>query len=130
MAYELTALTARAQERDGWFSTTAYEQIKVVLRHKFFSLLEGYVPSQEECEALLQAHDESGKTKSGRPVPTSQSGKKRLRAGKHNMAKGALKPEDAAVRLQLELMHWIAGLMAWAIRRYGCRQRWRETQRR
>ncbi|KAF7985190.1 hypothetical protein HWV62_7796 [Athelia sp. TMB] len=84
-------------ERDGWYSTTAYEQIKVVLRHKFFSLLEGYVPSQEECEALLQAHDESGKTKSGRPIPPSQVlAKKRLRAGKHNMAKGALKPEDAA----------------------------------
>ncbi|KZP24581.1 hypothetical protein FIBSPDRAFT_1042044 [Athelia psychrophila] len=91
-------------EREGWYSTDAYEQIKVVLRHKFFSLLEGHIPPQEECEALLQSHIES-KAKSGRPVPPPVVGRKRpSRVGKNNMAKGALRPEDAAAaRLQATL---------------------------
>ena len=79
----------RGKERDGWYSTHAFEQIKTILRHKFFSLLEGHTATEEECIALLTASE--GSTK----LPTTRSQK--LRAGKHNMAKGALRPEDAAV---------------------------------
>lgn len=77
------------QERDGWYSTHAFERIKTVLRHKFFSLLGGHIASREECEALLVPQEGTNKLP---PRPTQ-----RLRFGKHNMAKGALPPEDAAV---------------------------------
>ncbi|KAH9918126.1 RNA polymerase III transcription factor IIIC subunit-domain-containing protein [Fomitopsis serialis] len=77
-------------ERDGWYSTEAFERIKTVLRHKFFSLLGGHVATREECEALLVPQEGTNKLP---PRPTQ-----RLRFGKHNMAKGALPPEDAAVR--------------------------------
>jgi hypothetical protein len=79
------------QERDGWYSAHAFERIKIVLRHKFFSLLEGHIPTDEECEALLIVDPASNKA-----APSVRS--KKLRPGKHNMAKGALRPEDAAVR--------------------------------
>ncbi|KAF8639841.1 hypothetical protein AX17_001096 [Amanita inopinata Kibby_2008] len=83
-------------ERDGWFTTHAYERIKLVLRHKFFSLLEGHVATDDECRGLLAASEGTVK------LPPSRSQK--LRAGKHNMAKGALRPEDAAaVRLRAAL---------------------------
>ncbi|KIM91005.1 hypothetical protein PILCRDRAFT_159710 [Piloderma croceum F 1598] len=75
-------------ERDGWYSAHAFEQIKTVLRHKFFSLLEGHIPTDEECEALLVVDPTSNKATAVRS--------KKLRPGKHNMAKGALRPEDAA----------------------------------
>jgi len=78
------------QERDGWYSAHAFERIKIVLRHKFFSLLEGHIPTDEECKALLVVDPTSNKTTAVRS--------KKLRPGKHNMAKGALRPEDAAVR--------------------------------
>lgn len=78
----------REQERDGWYTGYAFERIKIVLRHKFFSLLEGHVPTDEECEALLAVDPASSK-----PART-----KKQRVGKHNMAKGAMRPEDAAVR--------------------------------
>jgi general transcription factor 3C polypeptide 5 (transcription factor C subunit 1) len=77
------------KERDGWYSTHALEQIKTILRHKFFSLLEGHAATDEECAALLNSGEGSAK------LPTTRNQK--LRAGKHNMAKGALRPEDAAV---------------------------------
>ncbi|KAG2152028.1 RNA polymerase III transcription factor IIIC subunit-domain-containing protein [Suillus cothurnatus] len=77
-------------ERDGWYSAQALERIKTVLRHKFFSLLQGYVATEEECEALLE-QDAAGRSQTTRI--------KRLKFGKHNMAKGALRPEDAAVRI-------------------------------
>lgn len=77
------------QERDGWYSAHAFERIKTVLRHKFFSLLQGYVATQEECEALLEEGAVGKKTQTTRA--------KKLKYGKHNMAKGALRPEDAAV---------------------------------
>ncbi|KAK2459705.1 hypothetical protein APHAL10511_008350 [Amanita phalloides] len=77
------------KERDGWYTTHAYERIKMVLRHKFFSLLQGHVATDEECHNLLAAADGSVK------VATIRS--QRQRVGKHNMAKGALRPEDAAV---------------------------------
>jgi len=83
-------------ERDGWYTTQAYERIKMVLRHKFFSLLEGHVATDEECRNLLAANEGS--------VKMSASRSQRLRAGKHNMAKGALRPEDAAaMRLRAAL---------------------------
>ncbi|KAH7930260.1 hypothetical protein BV22DRAFT_1028484 [Leucogyrophana mollusca] len=83
-------------ERDGWFSAHAFERIKNVLRHKFFSLLEGYVATREECEALLE--QEPGTTRK------QSSHRKQLKPGKHNMAKGAMRPEDAAAaRLRAQL---------------------------
>ncbi|KAH8118324.1 RNA polymerase III transcription factor IIIC subunit-domain-containing protein [Phellopilus nigrolimitatus] len=83
-------------ERDGWYTTHALESIKAVLRHKFFSLLEGHIPSDEECRALLNAEPGS------RPVGPRDA--HRWHAGKHNMAKGAVPPEDAAaVRLRAAL---------------------------
>ncbi|KAF8626707.1 hypothetical protein AX15_004720 [Amanita polypyramis BW_CC] len=83
-------------ERDGWYITHAYERIKMVLRHKFFSLLEGHVAPDEECRHLLAINEGSMKISSTRS--------QRLRAGKHNMAKGALRPEDAAaMRLRAAL---------------------------
>ncbi|OCH93564.1 hypothetical protein OBBRIDRAFT_771274 [Obba rivulosa] len=79
-------LRETCNERDGWYSTHAFERIKTVLRHKFFSLLGGHVPTREECERLLIPQEETGKIVQRR----------KLRFGKHNMAKGALPPEDAA----------------------------------
>lgn len=78
------------QERDGWYSTQAFERIKTVLRYKFFSLLAGHVATREECEALLVPQEGSDKPQT-RPAH-------RVRPGKHNMAKGALRPEDAAAQ--------------------------------
>ncbi|KAH9981862.1 RNA polymerase III transcription factor IIIC subunit-domain-containing protein [Russula compacta] len=75
-------------ERDGWFTSRALERIKAVLRHKFFALLEGYVATDEECLKLLEQQDG---TKAIRPFA------RRPRPGKHNMAKGAMPVEDAAV---------------------------------
>jgi hypothetical protein len=72
-----------------------------VLRHKFYSLLEGYVAPDEECEALLVPAEETGRI----PVPPHL---RKNQFGKHNMAKGALKPEDAAVSCPL----WLIGQMA------------------
>ncbi|PPQ95507.1 hypothetical protein CVT26_008535 [Gymnopilus dilepis] len=86
-----------SQERDGWYTSHAFEQIKTVLRHKFFSLLEGHPATDDECRALLASSEGSLKTSI-----TQRSTK--LRAGKHNMAKGALRPEDAAaMRLRATL---------------------------
>ncbi|KAF8901692.1 RNA polymerase III transcription factor IIIC subunit-domain-containing protein [Gymnopilus junonius] len=91
------ALREACDERDGWYTSHAFEQIKTVLRHKFFSLLEGYPPTDDECRALLVSSEGSLKTSI-----TQRSTK--LRAGKHNMAKGALRPEDAAaMRLRATL---------------------------
>lgn len=90
-------LRQTCDERDGWYSAHALERIKTVLRHKFFSLLQGYVATQEECKALLEQGGSQKKTQTTRLV-------KRLKYGKHNMAKGALRPEDAAAaRLQATL---------------------------
>ncbi|KAG5654500.1 hypothetical protein H0H81_001141 [Sphagnurus paluster] len=90
-------LREECNERDGWYTSHAFERIKTVLRHKFFSLLEGHPASDEECRALLTNNE--GSTKA---TVTSRSHK--LRAGKHNMAKGALRPEDAAaMRLRAAL---------------------------
>lgn len=73
-------------DRDGWYTTHALERIKMVLRHKFFSLLEGHVASDEECYALLEKSDGHA----------SYETRYVKRHGKHNMAKGAMRPEDAA----------------------------------
>lgn len=88
----------RRQERDGWYTTHSFERIKTVLRHKFFSVLEGHPATDEECRALLSANEGSAKA-------TSTHRSQKLRAGKHNMAKGALRPEDAAVRIFLCPFH-------------------------
>ncbi|KAG6886058.1 hypothetical protein C0993_004048 [Termitomyces sp. T159_Od127] len=90
-------LREECDERDGWYSSHAFERIKTVLRHKFFSLLEGHPASDEECRALLLNNNGSAKT-------TIANRTHRPRAGKHNMAKGALRPEDAAaMRLRATL---------------------------
>ncbi|KAJ8523431.1 hypothetical protein ONZ45_g22 [Pleurotus djamor] len=73
-------------ERDGWYSSHALERIKSVLRYKFFSLLDGYPVTDEECLSLLETA-KGRERMASRHVP---------RPGKHNMAKGALRPEDAA----------------------------------
>ncbi|KAJ3723184.1 RNA polymerase III transcription factor IIIC subunit-domain-containing protein [Lentinula raphanica] len=85
-------------ERDGWYSTHALERIKAVLRLKFFSLLDGRPATEEECQAVLeQAESESSKA-----VASSRNAK--LRLGKHNMAKGAMRPEEAAAfRLRAQI---------------------------
>ncbi|KIJ70265.1 hypothetical protein HYDPIDRAFT_78440 [Hydnomerulius pinastri MD-312] len=89
-------LRETCDERDGWYSAHAFERIKMVLRHKFFSLLQGYVATEEECEALLEQGTGPKKNQTTRI--------KKLKYGKHNMAKGALRPEDAAAaRLQATL---------------------------
>lgn len=46
--------------------------------------------TDEECQALLTASEGAAKA-------ASSNRSQKLRAGKHNMAKGALRPEDAAV---------------------------------
>ncbi|KAF9246937.1 RNA polymerase III transcription factor IIIC subunit-domain-containing protein [Melanogaster broomeanus] len=60
-------LRETCDERDGWYSAQAFESIKTVLRHKFFSLLQGYVATQEECEALLEQGAGPKKTQTTRP---------------------------------------------------------------
>jgi hypothetical protein len=79
------------QERDGWYTSHSFERIKSILRHKFFSVLEGHPATDEECRTLLASSENSTKS-------SSLHRNQKLRAGKHNMAKGALRPEDAAVR--------------------------------
>ena len=73
---------------DGWYTPQTIERIKVVLRHKFFQLLQGHIATEEECEALLNEPLSKAAVKSRAP---------KLRMGKHNMAKGALPPEELAV---------------------------------
>ena len=51
---------------------------------------EGHIPKQEECEALLDPDN-------AKRIPTLANDKRRFQPRKHNMAKGALAPEDAAV---------------------------------
>ncbi|KAL0581965.1 tau 95 subunit of transcription factor TFIIIC [Marasmius crinis-equi] len=82
-------LRETCDERDGWYSTYTFERIKLVLRLKFFSLLEGRTVTDEECQAALEAAENSN-GKSGITTVAKH------RVGKHNMAKGALRPEDAA----------------------------------
>jgi hypothetical protein len=89
------AYTHFYKERDGWYTNSHFERIKAVLRHKFFSLLEGHIPSEEECLALLEPVRE-GSTK------VKGNTDRKLRTGKHNMAKGALRPEDAAVSVPFD----------------------------
>ncbi|KAF9263593.1 hypothetical protein L218DRAFT_927336 [Marasmius fiardii PR-910] len=83
-------LRETCDERDGWYSTHAYERIKVVLRLKFFSLLDGRVATDEECQEALEVSENSTSR-------TNPLGLVKQRVGKHNMAKGALRPEDAAM---------------------------------
>ncbi|KAF9468929.1 RNA polymerase III transcription factor IIIC subunit-domain-containing protein [Collybia nuda] len=90
-------LREECNERDGWYTSHSFERIKMVLRHKFFSLLEGHPATDEECRALLVNNEGVAKA-------TISNRAHKLRAGKHNMAKGALRPEDAAaMRLRATL---------------------------
>ncbi|KAI0787107.1 RNA polymerase III transcription factor IIIC subunit-domain-containing protein [Irpex lacteus] len=68
-------------ERDGWYTTHAFERIKAVLRLKFFALLSGHVATDQEVEKLLQGQETVEKPKATH----------RVRPSKHNMAKGALR---------------------------------------
>ncbi|KAG2013884.1 hypothetical protein CC2G_010749 [Coprinopsis cinerea AmutBmut pab1-1] len=91
-------LRESCDERDGWYTSHAFDRIKTVLRHKFFSVLEGHPATDEECRNLLANTESSSKSSS--LLHRNQ----KLRAGKHNMAKGALRPEDAAaIRLRATL---------------------------
>ena len=68
-----------------------FERIKTVLRHKFFSLNDfGVIVTREECEELLDRQENGGSS--------MNKALRSLRSTKHNMAKGALRPEDAFVR--------------------------------
>ena len=89
-ADEEDSLRDACNERDGWYTTRALECIKTVLRHKFFSPLLGHVATREECEKLLIPQGSKDK------LPYKYSHKPKFH--KHNMAKGALPPEDVAVR--------------------------------
>lgn len=68
--------------------------------------------TDEECKALLAATEAPGKT-------ATASRSQKLRAGKHNMAKGALRPEDAAVSRLIS----IASISNVVSRHYGSEQR-------
>ncbi|KAJ7368086.1 RNA polymerase III transcription factor IIIC subunit-domain-containing protein [Mycena albidolilacea] len=94
-------LREECDERDGWYPHHALERIKTVVRHKFFSVLEGYLATDEECRQLLLA-TEKLPSKSAKDMSSLRS--VRLHVGKHNMAKGAMRPEDAAaLRLRAAL---------------------------
>ncbi|KAJ6629184.1 RNA polymerase III transcription factor IIIC subunit-domain-containing protein [Mycena sp. CBHHK59/15] len=95
-------LREECDERDGWYTTYALERIKTVLRHKFFTVLEGYPATDEECRQLLAA-SEKLPSKSAKDMSSLRSIK--LKVGKHNMAKGAMRPEDAAVCFLSRLLH-------------------------
>ncbi|KAK0468020.1 RNA polymerase III transcription factor IIIC subunit-domain-containing protein [Desarmillaria tabescens] len=85
---ERSDLRETCDERDGW----------PCFGINFFSLLDGHIATDEECRNLLAAHEGS----TSRTVTSSRNAK--LRSGKHNMAKGALRPEDAAaLRLRATL---------------------------
>ncbi len=90
------------QERDGWYTTHAIERIKIVLRHKYFSLLDGHRATDEECNAILESGSLGGTEENTKMVYRDV---RRLRRGKHNMAKGAQRPEDAAVCFAVHSTH-------------------------
>ncbi|KAJ7781467.1 RNA polymerase III transcription factor IIIC subunit-domain-containing protein [Mycena metata] len=101
MVYDDAELRDESDERDGWYTNYALERIKTVLRHKFFTVLEGYPATDEECRQLLTA-SEKLPSKSAKDMSSLRS--VRLKIGKHNMAKGAMRPEDAAaLRLRATL---------------------------
>ncbi|KAF8528978.1 RNA polymerase III transcription factor IIIC subunit-domain-containing protein [Hysterangium stoloniferum] len=86
-------LRDKPNERDGWYQSQHMEGIKVVLRHKFFTLLEDRIATDEQCQTLLDSLPESRHAMHG---PTYSR-----RARKHNKAKGAMPPEEeAAARLK------------------------------
>lgn len=107
------------QATDGWFSSQAIDRIKIVLRHKFFSLLEGHIATDQECEDLLIT--EPGTKLTAHRGPN-------LRLGKHNMAKGAIPLEDLAVRDRL--ISLTCSFIEIIRRLLGCRRRCRETRQR
>lgn len=99
--------TLLVKATDGWYTSQAIERIKIVLRHKFFQLLQGHVATEEECEALLNEPLAKATMKSRAP---------KLRMGKHNMAKGAMPPEELAVCARLGVFSWVADCVFQAMR--------------
>lgn len=89
------------QERDGWYTTHAIERIKIVLRTKYFSILEGHRATDEDCKTILDSGSLGGTEGNSRMVYWEI---RRLRPGKHNMAKGAQRPEEVVVRCPLTLL--------------------------
>ncbi|GJJ07427.1 hypothetical protein Clacol_001629 [Clathrus columnatus] len=83
-----SAVSNTYDDRYGWYLSSHFENIKTILRYKFFSLLEGQIPTDVECQKLLDTSHETGGSKYG---PTYR------RTRKHNKAKGALPPEEEAV---------------------------------
>ncbi|KAF8592376.1 hypothetical protein K439DRAFT_1655910 [Ramaria rubella] len=84
-------LREKCDERDGWYRSAHMEGIKTVVRHKFFSLLDGRIASDDECKKLLITLPDSRNTIVRGPTYSRTP-------RKHNKAKGALPPEEAAVR--------------------------------
>lgn len=102
-----TILNLSVKATDGWYTSQAIEKIKIVLRHKFFQLLQGHVATEEECEALLNEPPSKATMKTRAP---------KLRMGKHNMAKGAMPPEELAVcmgfrEMFLSMANWVSQAM-------------------
>ncbi|KIJ56642.1 hypothetical protein M422DRAFT_57318 [Sphaerobolus stellatus SS14] len=93
MIEDESQLRDTCHERDGWYTSSHLERVKAVLRHKFFSLLDGRIATDDECRQILDAMAESGGNVHG------PSYFRRNR--KHNKAKGALPPEEeTALRLR------------------------------
>lgn len=87
-----------------------------MLRHKFYSLQEGHVASDAECAALLRPAEGAEK-----PLPGMYE-RRRPKHRKHNLAKGALRPEDAAVRFPFAVCIFCAN--NGHVRRSGCARSW------
>lgn len=82
------AVRDECDARDGWYKANALLRIKAILRRKFFGMLEGRVVTDEDCADLLDENLTA-------PAAVVNPGR-RVRPNKNNMAKGALRPEDAA----------------------------------
>jgi hypothetical protein len=89
------------------------------LRHKFFSLLDGVVVTDAETEAAIQAEGAAA---------LSRAGTSTFRWHKHNRAKGALPPEEAAVSLLplIQLFLKVDGLLL--LRLPDCALSWEVVQ--
>lgn len=90
------------QERDGWYPEEQYDQIRGVLRLKYFHLLEGRTISDEECREMMLESVEADRTlvSLAREKGTGKRSKPK--------ARGQANPEDAAVSFFLA-MAWTFG---------------------
>jgi hypothetical protein len=94
------------------------EGIKALLRHKFFTLLEGRVATEEECKNLLVTLPENPKHLHG-PTYTRK-------VRKHNKAKGALPPEEAAVCSHFHVYMADMNQSSFLCRQHGFGKLWRK----